>query len=70
VGEHVNLVSREILDLIQLVVNGYARRKVPHRRKCRAIDDDGPVCDAPGMLVETSAEHLTKFRPRKKRRGR
>ena len=70
VRQHVNLVAREILDLIELVANGDARRQVTHRRELRIVDDDGAVGDAPRMLVEAAAEHLAELRPREERRRR
>src|SRR5207244_10306301 len=62
--EHVNPVAREILDLIQLVTDDHARWKMAHRGEPWILDDNRALRDAPGVLVEPTAEQVAELRPR------
>src|ERR1043165_1961346 len=66
-GQHVYLVARKILVLIDFVFDGEARRQMLHGRKRAVFDDDGRFKNTPRMLIEVAADHFAELGPLEKR---
>src|SRR5207244_10923848 len=54
--EDANSFPREILDLVNLVLQHEGLRKLPHAREVWILDKNRCVKRAPGMLVEVAPE--------------
>jgi hypothetical protein len=63
VREDVQLLAREVFQLVMLIVEHGLGRESLHRGKPGVVDDHGGIGNALGMLVEPSTEHLAEFGP-------
>ena len=61
--QHVDLVARPLLRLIDLVAAHEPRGEMPHCRERRVLDDDGRVERVPRVHVEPAADHLGELGP-------
>src|SRR5262249_25449429 len=50
--QHADSVSREVFDLVDLVLEGELAREVPHAGEGRVLDHQGSIEHAPGVAIE------------------
>src|ERR1700736_2930264 len=61
--QHIDLVARPVLGLINLVILNESSWKVMDRWEARVFIDDWRVEGGPWVLVEPATDHLAVFRP-------